>query len=156
MSEAPVAVGDTAPDFTLRNQNGEEITLAEQLGQGPVLLVFYPFAWSGICTGELCSIRDDLAGYTGDGAAQVLAISCDPMFTLRAWADAEGYTFGLLSDFWPHGAVASDYGVFDADSGMAIRGTFLIGTDGKVAWSQVNGPGQARDFAGYRDALAAL
>ena len=155
MSEA-LTVGATAPDFTLKNQHGEDVSLAQRVAEKPVLLVFYPFAWSGVCTGELCGIRDDLSGFTGNGAADVLAISCDPMFTLRAWADSEGYEFDLLSDFWPHGKVGRDYGIFNADAGMAIRGTFLVDRTGTVRWTQVNGPGEARDFAGYREALAGL
>lgn len=151
-----LGVGDSAPDFTLPNQHGESTSLRERLTGGPVLVVFYPFAWSGICTGELCGIRDDLAGFTDNGAAEVVAVSCDPMFTLRAWADTEHYDFDLLSDFWPHGATASAYGVFDDGSGMAIRGTYLIDSSGTIRWAQVNGPGEARDFAGYRDALAGL
>ncbi|RNI20510.1 peroxiredoxin [Flexivirga caeni] len=156
MTDAPAEVGAPAPAFALKNQHGEDVSLIERVADRPVLLVFYPFAWSGICTGELCAIRDDLSGYTGDGAVDVLAISCDPMFTLRAWADAQHYDFELLSDFWPHGQVARDYGVFNADAGMAVRGTFLIDTTGTVRWSQVNAPGEARDFAGYREALAGL
>jgi peroxiredoxin len=156
MTGSPVARGAGAPDFTLRNQHGEDVSLAERIAEKPVLLVFYPFAWSGICTGELCGIRDDIGGFTGDGAADVLAISCDPVFTLRAWSDAQHYDFELLSDFWPHGRVADDYGVFNADAGMAIRGTFLVDRSGTVRWSQVNGPGEARDFAGYHEALAGL
>ncbi|TWE12419.1 peroxiredoxin [Rudaeicoccus suwonensis] len=148
-------VGDHAPDFTLKTQYGEDLSLSAVTATQPALLVFYPFAWSGICTGELCAIRDDLSGFEG-GKAKVLAISCDPMFTLRAWSDDQGFAFSLLSDFWPHGQVASSYGVFNSDAGLAIRGTFLVGTDGLVAWEQVNGPGEARDFAGYREALAAL
>lgn len=149
-----LSVGDSAPDFTLQNQHGESVSLSERVAGKPVLLVFYPFAWSGICTGELCGIRDDIGGFTGDGSADVLAISCDPMFTLRAWAEAERYDFDLLSDFWPHGAAASAYGVFNDDAGMAIRGTFLVDTARTIRWLQVNGPGEARDFAGYREALA--
>ncbi|WP_446665701.1 peroxiredoxin [Flexivirga sp. B27] len=156
MSGTPPGVGETAPDFTLQNQHGEAASLTERLADGPVLLVFYPFAWSGICTGELCGIRDDIGGFTGDGRAEVVAVSCDPIFTLRAWADAEHYDFDLLSDFWPHGAVASSYGVFNDQAGMSIRGTFLVDASRTIRWSQVNGPGEARDFAGYRDALGAL
>ncbi|GGB41726.1 peroxiredoxin [Flexivirga endophytica] len=156
MTDTRAAVGDMAPDFTLQNQHGESVSLRERVADKPVLLVFYPFAWSGICTGELCGIRDDIAGFTGDGRAEVLAISCDPMFTLRAWSEAEHYDFDLLSDFWPHGEVASAYGVFNGEAGMAIRGTFLVDGEGTIRWSQVNGPGEARDFEGYRDALAAL
>ena len=86
----------------------------------------------------------------------MLAVSCDPMFSLRAFADQEGYFFPLLSDFWPHGEVAKAYGVFNEDAGMAIRGTFLVDRDGKIAWSLVNAPGERRDFAGYREALEGL
>jgi len=156
MTDRSPSVGDSAPDFTLQNQHGESVSLRERVADNPVLLVFYPFAWSGICTGELCGIRDDVSGFTGDGAAEVLALSCDPMFTLRAWAESQHYGFDLLSDFWPHGAVAQAYGVFNADAGMAIRGTFLVDTSATVRWSQVNGPGEARDFAGYREVLATL
>ncbi|MEI2777761.1 MAG: peroxiredoxin [Tetrasphaera sp.] len=155
MTPVPLAVGDRAPDFTLTDQNGADVSLAAFSGAKNVLLVFYPFAFSGICTGELGAIRDDLGAYESD-TVQVLAISCDPMFSLRAYADREGYFFPLLADFWPHGAAATAYGVFDVKRGMAIRGTFLIDRQGVIAWTQVNGPGQARDFAGYRETLAAL
>jgi peroxiredoxin len=148
-------VGELAPDFTLKNQHGEDVTLSSLRGERAALLVFYPFAFSGICTGELCEIRDDLSAYEND-QVQVLAISCDPMHSLRAFAEAEGYGFPLLSDFWPHGAVAQQYGVFMAEAGLAIRGTFLVDTGGVLRWSVVNGPGQARDAGAYREALAAL
>lgn len=154
MTEA-VAVGETAPPFTLKDQNGADVSLADFAGTKAVVLVFYPFAFSGICTGELCEIRDNLAGFESD-AVQVLAISADPMFSLRAWADQQGYFFPLLSDFWPHGEVARAYGVFNEEGGMPVRGTFLIDRDGTVAWTLVNGPGEARDFGGYHEALAAL
>ncbi len=150
-----LALGDTAPDFTLKNQNGEDVSLSSFRGEKNVILVFYPFAFSGICTGELCEIRDNLGGFVSD-AVQVLAISCDPMFSLRAWADKEAYFFPLLSDFWPHGAVAQAYGVFNERAGMSIRGTFLIDTEGVVRWTLVNGPGEVRDFAAYHRALAEL
>ncbi len=155
MTPAPLAVGSPAPGFALADQNGHPVELASFRGRTNVLLVFYPFAFSGICTGELGAIRDDLGSYESE-VVQTLAISCDPMFTLRAWADREGYFFPLLSDFWPHGAVASAYGVFDDTRGMAVRGSFLIDRAGVIAWTQVNDPGRARDFAGYREALASL
>jgi peroxiredoxin len=150
-----VSVGDIAPDFTLRDQHGSEVSLSSFRGDQAVLVVFYPFAFSGICTGELCEIRDDLGAFQND-AVQVLAVSCDPVYALRAWAENQGFEFPLLSDFWPHGAVASAYGVFDAERGMAVRGSFLVDVDGVVRWSVVNGPGQARDLTAYREALAAL
>ena len=159
MTQAPtqpvVAVGDVAPDFTLRDQHGADVGLSSFRGEQAVLVVFYPFAFSGICTGELCEIRDDISAFQND-AVQVLAVSCDPVHSLRAWSEDQGFDFPLLSDFWPHGAVASAYGVFDADRGMAVRGSFLVDADGVVRWSVVNGPGQARDLSAYREALAAL
>jgi len=152
---SPLAVGDTAPDFTLKDQNGQDVSLADFRGEKAVVLVFYPFAFSGICTGELCEIRDNLAAFESD-KVQVLAVSCDPMFSLRAWADQQGYSFPLLADFWPHGELATRYGVFNEEGGFAIRGTVLIDKEGRIAWTLVNQPGEARDFAGYHEALAAL
>jgi peroxiredoxin len=154
-SRPTVGVGDIAPEVTLRDQHGADVSLSSFRGEQSVLLVFYPFAFSGTCTGELCEIRDDLGAFQND-AVQVLAVSCDPVYALRAWADDQGFTFPLLSDFWPHGAVASAYGVFDAGGGMAVRGSFLVDTEGVVRWSVVNGPGQARDLTAYREALSAL
>ncbi|WP_163162715.1 peroxiredoxin [Arthrobacter sp. Alg241-R88] len=148
------AIGGPAPDFELSNQFGEPVQLSALRGQN-VVLVFYPFAFSGICTGELCEIRDNLAMFE-DANATVLAISVDSKFSLRAYAAQEGYSFDLLADFWPHGGVASAYGVFDADSGMAKRGTFIIDAAGTVRYSVVNPRGQARDLQEYRAALAGL
>ncbi|MFZ0160201.1 MAG: peroxiredoxin [Kineosporiaceae bacterium] len=150
-----IEAGSSAPDFELTDQHGQKVKLSDFRGRSNVALVFYPFAFSGICTGELCEIRDNLELFTA-GDVQVLAISCDPMFSLRAYADKEGYDFPLLSDFWPHGAVAQAYGVFDESRGRADRGTFLIDREGVVRWSVVNAPGQARPLAAYREAVAAL
>jgi peroxiredoxin len=148
------AVGQAAPDFELTNQFGEPVRLSSFRGQN-VVLVFYPFAFSGICTGELCELRDNLAVFEAANAT-VLAISVDSKFSLRAYAEQEGYGFDLLADFWPHGAVASRYGVFDEGSGMARRGTFIIDAAGTVRYVVVNPRGQARDLSAYRDALAGL
>lgn len=152
---APLEVGSRAPDFCLVTQNGDRRGLAEAVGRKHVLLVFYPFAFSGICTGELTEIRDHLGDFESEHV-QVYAISCDPMFSLRGWADQQAYFFPLLSDFWPHGEVAKAYGVFDDERGMAVRGTFLIDPEGTIVWRLVNGAGQPRDFDGYRAALARL
>lgn len=148
------AVGAPAPDFELVNQFGEPVRLSAFRGRN-VVVVFYPFAFSGVCTAELCEIRDNLALFEGSGAA-VLAVSVDSKFTQRAYAEKEGYAFDLLADFWPHGAVAARYGVFDPASGMAERGTFIIDAAGIVRYVVVNPRGQARDLAEYRTALAAL
>lgn len=147
-------VGQQAPDFTLANQYGEPVRLADFRGRN-VVLVFYPFAFSGICTGELCEIRDNLSVFE-HADAEVLAISVDSKFALRAYAGQEGYEFSLLADFWPHGDVAMRYGVFDAESGMATRGTFIIDAEGIVRYVVVNPRGQARDLDEYRRALAGL
>jgi len=148
------AVGEPAPDFELVNQFGEPVRLSSFRGQN-VVLVFYPFAFSGVCTGELCEIRDNLAVFE-DARATVLAVSVDSKFSLRAYAEKEGYGFDLLADFWPHGAVASPYGVFDPESGMAGRGTFIIDAAGTIRHVVLNPRGQARDLAEYRDVLAGL
>ncbi|MCB5294307.1 putative peroxiredoxin [Arthrobacter sp. SO3] len=153
-AEVVPAVGDVAPDFELLNQFGEPVALSELRGRN-VVLVFFPFAFSGICTGELCEIRDNLAIFEGSDAV-VLGISVDSKFAQRAYAEKEGYAFDLLADFWPHGAVAEHYGVFDPASGMAKRGTFIIDANGIVRYVVVNPRGQARDFAEYRSALAGL
>jgi len=148
-------IGEAAPDFELKDQHGQVVHLSDFRGKQAVALVFYPFAFSGICTGELCEIRDNLAVFT-DADVQVVGISCDPMFSQRAFAEVEGYEFPLLSDFWPHGAAAQAYGVFDANAGRAGRGTFLVDRAGVLRWSVVNGPGDARPLAAYREAIAAL
>jgi len=151
----PLSVGDVAPDFTLKDQNGQDVTLSSFKGAKNVVVVFYPFAFSGICTGELCEIRDNLGAFVSDDV-QVLAISTDHMFSQRAWADKEGYFFPLLSDFWPHGAVAESFGVLNEKAGAALRGTFLLDRDGVVRWTLINEIGQGRDFTGYHEALREL
>ena len=148
-------VGSEVPDFTLRNQNNEEVTLSSFRGQRNVLVVFYPFAFSGVCTGELGAVRDDIDSFQNDDV-QVLAISVDHVFALRAWADAQKYDFPLLSDFWPHGAVARDYGVFMEEKGLAARGTFVVDKTGVARFTEVNGPGEARDQDIWKEALGAV
>ncbi|MFJ4261883.1 peroxiredoxin [Paenarthrobacter nicotinovorans] len=146
--------GQSAPDFELLNQHGEPVRLTDYRGVN-VVVVFFPFAFSGICTGELCEIRDNIAQFK-DSNATVLAISVDSKFAQRAYAEHEGFDFDLLADFWPHGAVARQYGVFDEASGMALRGTFIIDADGIIRYVVVNPRGKARDFEEYRRALASL
>ncbi|WP_396334200.1 peroxiredoxin [Arthrobacter sp. lap29] len=149
-----LSIGDLAPDFTLSNQFGEPIALAELRGT-PVALVFYPFAHSGICTGELGVLRDNLGDFQAAGV-RILAVSVDAKYTLRAYAQAQGYAFDLLADFWPHGAVAQRYGVFDPVRGMAGRSTFLITAGGVIADLFSTPSGQARPLARYRQALGLL
>ena len=148
------SVGEQAPDFSLPDQDRQVVSLGDLRGS-PVLLVFYPFAFSGTCTGELCQLRDTLSVYS-DAGVQVLAISTDPVFSLKAFREKEGFDFPLLSDFWPHGSIAQAYGVFNDRAGMALRGTFLLDADGVVRFTEVNAPGDAREQSAWKDAVAAL
>jgi len=150
-----ISIGDLAPDFELVNQFGEKVSLSSFRGKKNVVLVFFPFAFTGTCTGELCALRDDLSAFQNENI-ELLAISCDAMFTQKVFAEKEGYNFPLLSDFWPHGAVASKYGVFNEDRGLALRGTFIIDNAGIVRWSVINSPAEARKIEDYRSALASL
>ena len=151
----PIEVGASAPDFVLKDQNNQEVRLSDFQGRRNVLLVFYPLAFTGTCQGELCQVRDNLADFVNDDV-QLLTVSVDSPYSHKVWADREGYEFPLLSDFWPHGAVAQAYGVFNFDRGFADRGTFLIDRDGVVRFAELNSPGEARDQNGWRKALAAL
>src|SRR5947209_7019213 len=151
----PIEVGTAAPDFVLKDQNNQEIRLSDFRDIRNVLLVFYPLAFTGTCQGELCQVRDNIGDFQSDDV-QVLAISVDSPYSHKVWADREGYQFPLLADFWPHGAVASAYGVFNSDKGFANRGTFVIDKAGVVRFVEVNGPGEARDQDAWRKALAAL
>ncbi|MGI8761351.1 MAG: peroxiredoxin [Jatrophihabitantaceae bacterium] len=150
-----IAVGDVAPEFTLRDQNNEQLTLSSFRGKRAVLLIFYPLAFTGICTGELCAVRDDLSGFQNDDV-QVVTISVDSSYAHKVFSEREGYDFPLLSDFWPHGAVAQAYGAFNEQAGIANRGTFLVDRDGVVRFAELNGPGEGRDPQAWRDAIAAL
>ena len=151
----PIEVGSQAPQFSLKDQNGQQVSLSSLRANRNVLVIFYPFAFSGICTGELCQLRDDIGAFVNDDVTTV-AISTDPVFALKAWAEQERFTFPLLSDFWPHGAVAKAYGVFNEMAGMPNRGTFLVDTGGTVRFAEMNQPGQARNQTAWKEALAAL
>ncbi|THJ75362.1 peroxiredoxin [Candidatus Frankia alpina] len=150
-----VEVGSVAPDFSLKDQNNETITLSEFRGKRNVVLLFYPLTFTGVCQGELCSVRDDLGSFQDDNV-QVLAVSVDSPFAHKVWAEQQGYEFPLLADFWPHGAVAEAYGIFNAERGIAVRGTFVIDKEGVVRWKVVNNIPDARDQAEYLKALAAI
>ncbi len=150
-----LSIGSVAPDFELSDQHGNKVSLSSFKGNKSVVLLFYPFSFTGICTGELCAMRDDLSAFQNDGV-ELIAISCDSMFTQRVFAEKESYNFPVLSDFWPHGATAKAYGIFDEARGCAIRGTFIINKDGVIAWQVINAIGDARNLDDYKAALAAL
>jgi mycoredoxin-dependent peroxiredoxin len=146
-------VGSEAPDFTLRNEDGEQVTLSSLRGHN-VVLVFYPLAFSGICTKELRDITNIKDQFEG-ASAEVYGISVDSPFALKAFKRDEGLSAHLLSDFHPKGAVAKQYDAYLDEVGIATRATYLIDKDGRVAWKQVNNPGEARDQEQVIQALAA-
>ena len=150
-----IEVGEQAPDFTLRDQNNEAFTLSAYRGKQAVLMVFYPLAFTGICTGELCTVRDDMATFQNDNV-QVVCVSVDSVYAHKVFSEREGYEFPLLADFWPHGAVAQAYGVFNDGAGFANRGTFLVDKDGVVRFAEMNSPGEGRDADDWRKAIKAL
>jgi peroxiredoxin len=150
-----VDVGEQAPDFELKDQHGTPLKLSAFRGSKNVVLVFYPLAFSGVCSGEMQAMRDDFPESTRDDV-ELVTVSVDSTFTLRAWDDSEHFKFRMLSDFWPHGAVAKSYGVFDDNMGVATRGTFIIDKTGAVRWKVVNPIPQAREIAEYQKALAEL
>jgi peroxiredoxin (alkyl hydroperoxide reductase subunit C) len=150
-----LGAGDEAPGFTLKDQNQQAVTLGNFRGVRNVLLVFFPLAFTGICQGELDEIRDHLPTYENDDTA-TLAISVGPPPTHKIWATHSGFTFPVLSDFWPHGGVAQSYGVFNDVAGFANRGTFVIDRSGIIRFAEMKKPGEPRDQAVWTDALKAL
>jgi peroxiredoxin len=151
----PLAEGDPAPDIELSDQHGRTVRLADFRGRKNVVLMFFPFAFTGVCTGELRAVQAGLPAFQNKDT-QLLAVSCDSMHALRAFSDAEGLDFPLLSDFWPHGTASRAYGVFAEDKGCALRGTFVVDTAGTVRWTVVGGLPDARDIGDWAKALQAL
>ena len=150
-----LALHQPPPDFDLKNQHGEDIDLSGFRGHRPVVVMFFPFAFSTICTSELREVHGAMSDLQVANV-ELLAIACDPMFALRAFSDAEGFSFSLLSDFWPHGEVARRYEVFDDRRGAALRGTFVVDVDGVLRWMVRNAMPKPRDWSSVRRALAAI
>ena len=151
-----IEIGQQAPDFEVKDQDNNTVSLADFRDSQPVLLVFYPFTLTGVCEGELCRLRDDYSTFT-DAGVQILAISCNARHVQGLWKEQQGYQFPVLSDFWPHGAVAQAYGVFNDALGCANRSTFLIGADGTVVDTFGSDDlGTPREPARYAEALAKL
>ena len=150
----PAEIGAPAPTFTLRDQDKNEVSLESFQGRNTVL-VFIPFPFTSICDGEVCEIRDNLSRFE-ELDANVAVITAHALQTNKQWAATEGLEFPVLSDFWPHGDISRDYGVFNPRKGLATRGTFLIDAEGVVRWSVVNPTGEARDVEDYRREVTAL
>ena len=149
-----LSVGDLAPDFEIKDQHGQLVKLSSFRGEKNVVITFYPYSFTGTCTGELCALRDDLGSFQNE-KVQLLAISCDSQFSQRVFAEKERYTFPVLSDFWPHGAVAKAYHVFDEKKGCPRRGSFVIDKAGVIQFALDNGM-DARNHEDYKTALASL
>jgi peroxiredoxin len=147
-------VGARAPDFTLEDNKRKSVTLSSFIGDKSVLLVYYPCAFSPICKGELCQIRDEIEVYRNYNV-QVLGVSVDNPFSLSEWAERNKYPFPLLSDFWPHGEVAATYGTFSDNEGVAKRGTFLIDTEGVIRFAHVQQEDVPRDQSAWKNAVRA-
>ncbi len=150
-----LAIGDLAPDFTLKDQHGQDITLSSYARGKAAVIIFYPFAFSGVCTGELTALRDRLGDFETDRST-LLAVSCDPMHAQRAVADRDGIFFPLLSDFWPHGVTTKAYGVFDEIKGAPKRSSFIVDKEGRVGWMMQSTTGGARNLDEHAAALADL
>jgi len=151
----PAEVGRPAPDFTLMDQSRNPVSLGDLEGSNS-LVVFFPFAFSRTCLGELCTIRDNL--HSLDAAnSNVVAISCDHFYSNRAWTEQEGFGFKILSDYWPHGEVAKAYGCFNKAFGFAMRATYVLDANGIVrAIISTDDLGHPREFDSYQEALAAI
>ncbi|HEU4490550.1 MAG TPA: redoxin domain-containing protein [Jiangellales bacterium] len=145
-------VGQPAPDFALGDQHGVPWRLVDLRGM-TVVVLFFPWAFTDICASELGGVAADLDHFQND-RVQTLAVSCDSPYALRAYDDGAALGFPLLSDYWPHGAVAQAYGVLDLQRGCARRGTFLVDGEGVLRWSDVTAMGRARDLSAVRSALA--
>lgn len=148
------SVGSPAPDFTLPNQRGEAVTLSQFQGS-PVVLIFFPFAFSPVCTSELCYLQDHPEVFEKSNA-KVLGISTDSYFTLDAFARQESYDFELLSDFWPHGEVSRRYGVLAEDGGYANRQTVVLDSQGTIVDAFESDVMEPRQLERFEQALAKL
>lgn len=137
-----INVGQLAPDFTLKNQQQADVTLSSFRGRKTVVLCFYPFDWSPVCTPENQCFTRDVTQFAQCGA-EVFGISCDSVWCHKAFADAHGITHPLLAD-WQR-EVCKAYGVYHPDIHAAQRATVIVGTDGKVAWCKQHELKSARD-----------
>lgn len=143
----PVTVGESAPDFTLKDQNRADWKLADAVIKGDVVLCFFPLAFTGTCSTEMKCVNDEISKWQSKGAT-VVGISCDSFAALKAWADQMGLKQTLLADM--HREVCKAYGLYWADLNCSTRGTVIIGRDasgaGKVKWIQAREPGKAMTF----------
>jgi peroxiredoxin (alkyl hydroperoxide reductase subunit C) len=151
----PAEIGQPAPDFSLRDQDNQTVTLEDLKGHKAVI-VFIPFPFSGVCSDELCAIRDDYSSLEGLDA-KVVVITPGQRFTTAAWKQQHNLPFQILSDYWPHGATAQAYGVFNEQMGVPTRASFVLDKDGVVREIiRSEAIPQPREHAAYERALAAI
>jgi peroxiredoxin len=139
-----IGPGDRAPDFDLEVDRQERVRLSDFAGRRNVLLVFHPFAFTPVCELEAQDLQDNLESFR-HAETDVVFVSCDTAPARPAWRRQLGAEYTFASDFWPHGAAARAYGVFDESNGAPKRGTFLIDKSGTVIWTLVNEEGDRRE-----------
>jgi mycoredoxin-dependent peroxiredoxin len=149
----PLTVGTPAPDFSLRNQHRAVVSLDDLKGARAVI-VFIPFAFTSTCQSELCSIRDNLQSFN-DASTRVVVITCNTHHSNRVWAEQQGFEFDILSDFWPHGAVATAYEAFNELVGAPNRITYFLDEEGTIVdVIASDGLGASRPIEAYQAVLA--
>jgi peroxiredoxin len=129
-----IRTGDTAPEFDLEVAHGERVRLSDFRGRSNVLLVFHPFAFTAVCEEEARDLQENLDAFR-NAQTEIVLVSCDPSPARQAWREELGAEYTFASDFWPHGAAARAYGVFNELNGAPHRGTYLIDREGTVIWS---------------------
>lgn len=138
-----IETGSRAPDFDLEVDRSVRVRLADFRGHRNVLLVFHPFAFTPVCEEEALDLEENAAAFEA-AETDVVLVSCDTAPARQAWKQRLELSYTLASDFWPHGAAAKAYGVFNEATGAPLRGTFLIDKVGVVVWSLVNDPDTRR------------
>jgi len=151
----PIAVGQPAPDFVLKDQNQKEVKLTDYKGKKNVVLVFYPLDWSPVCTNEHACFVSDLKKFE-QLDAQVLGVSVDSVWSHKAFAEKTGITYPLLADFHPRGAMADKYGLYLADKGITGRAIAIVNKAGNVAWFKQYDIPQVPDLAEVAQALTGV
>ncbi len=139
-----IETGNEAPDFDLQVERSNRVRLSDFRGKRNVLLVFHPFAWTPVCEEEALDLQENLPSFES-ADTEVVLVSCDSAAARKAWKEKLGLTYTLASDFWPHGAAAKAYDVFDEERGAPVRGTFLIDRDGAVVWTLVHADNARRE-----------
>jgi mycoredoxin-dependent peroxiredoxin len=151
----PIAAGQPAPDFTLKDQSRQDVKLSDFAGKRNVVLIFYPLDFSPVCSNEHACFVNDLKQFESLDA-QVLGVSVDSLWAHKAFAEKLGITYPLLADFNPRGAVADKFGVYLKDNGTSGRAIVIVDKAGKVAWVKNYEMGVVPDMKEVGQALAGV